>query len=62
MGDVSCNEGREEFTDGIEEANGAIGFGDIVHWLTRFTKDKGHGGEPVLMIDIKLKDCMEDGI
>ena len=54
MGKVSCDEGGEKFTNGIQEANGAICFSNIIRWFTWLVKDKSCGGKPSFVVDIKF--------
>lgn len=54
MEKVSCDESGEKFTDGIQEANRAIHFSNIICWFTWFAKNKSCGGKPSFMVDIKF--------
>jgi hypothetical protein len=62
VGEVSCYKSGQEFTYSVEEANRMVGFGNIICGFTWFAEDKCCGGEPTVMIDIKLKDCSENEV
>jgi len=36
MGEVSCDQHGEKFTDGVKEANWAVCFGNIIGWFAWF--------------------------
>ena len=62
VGEVFSNKRGEKLADGVEQANRAVSFGDVVMRLVWFSKDYCGGPEPSLVVCFVFENAPENEI